>query len=53
MLVAPNQNKLTTMKNLKRIILLAALVFLASKVLFSDFEITTAENNATVAIVTE
>lgn len=38
------------MKNLKRIILLIALVFVASKVLFSDFEISKSENR-TVAIV--
>ncbi len=39
------------MKNLKRILLLAALVFLASKVLFSDFELTKPERNTTVAIM--
>jgi hypothetical protein len=38
------------MKNLKRIFLLLLLVFFASKVLFSDFELTKTENK-TAAIV--
>lgn len=33
------------MKNVKRIFLLIALVVLASKVLFSDFELPKSENN--------
>lgn len=32
------------MKNVKRILLLIALIFLASKVIFSDFEISKSEN---------
>ncbi|WP_262713233.1 hypothetical protein [Seonamhaeicola maritimus] len=40
------------MKNIKRIVLLIALVFFASKVLFSDFEIIKSENN-TVAIASK
>ncbi|WP_262917583.1 hypothetical protein [Aestuariivivens sediminicola] len=32
------------MKNVKRIVLLLALVFLVSKVLFSDFELVKTEN---------
>ncbi|WP_262712115.1 hypothetical protein [Seonamhaeicola algicola] len=35
------------MKNLKRIIILIALVFFAGKVLFSDFKIDKSENNVT------
>jgi hypothetical protein len=38
------------MKNLKRIILLITLIFFASKVLFSDFEITKTENKATAIV---
>ncbi len=38
------------MKNVKRIILLITLVFLVSKVLFSDFELVKSENKI-VAIV--
>lgn len=33
------------MKNVKRIFLLIALIVLASKVLFSDFDLTKSENN--------
>lgn len=40
------------MKNVKRILLLIALIFFASKVLFSDFEISKSENN-TAAIVSK
>jgi len=40
------------MKNLKRIVLLITLIFFASKVLFSDFEIVKAENK-TAAIVSK
>ena len=39
MFTVPKLKNLLIMKNLKRIILLIALVFVASKVLFSDFEI--------------
>ncbi|WP_341216279.1 hypothetical protein [uncultured Wocania sp.] len=39
------------MKNIKRLVLLIALVLVAGKVLFSDFEISKTENNATAAIV--
>lgn len=38
------------MKNLKRIILLITLVFFASKVLFSDLEITKTENKITAVV---
>ncbi|MFD2726171.1 hypothetical protein [Hyunsoonleella rubra] len=38
------------MKNVKRIILLITLLFLASKVLFSDFSLEKSENEA-VAVV--
>ncbi|WP_262509279.1 hypothetical protein [Neotamlana nanhaiensis] len=38
------------MKNLKRIILLVALALVASKVLFSDFEIVKSENNKTAIV---
>jgi len=38
------------MKNIKRIFLLLLLVFFASKVLFSDFELTKTENK-TAAVV--
>ncbi|WP_256467953.1 hypothetical protein [Seonamhaeicola sp. ML3] len=40
------------MKNLKRFVILIALIFVAGKVLFSDFEIIKPDNNAT-AIVSE
>lgn len=40
------------MKNLKRIILLVALIFIAGKVLFSDFTISKPEN-VTAAIVSK
>ena len=40
------------MKNVKRIILLIALIFFASKVLFSDFQISKSENK-TAAIVSK
>ena len=43
-LVVPNLFNLLTMKNFKRIILLITLVFFASKVLSSDFEISKSEN---------
>ncbi|WP_262509259.1 hypothetical protein [Neotamlana sedimentorum] len=38
------------MKNLKRIILLVALAVVASKVLFSDFEIVKSEDNKTAIV---
>lgn len=38
------------MKNLKRIFLLIALIFFASKVLFSDFEIVKTEHKTAVVI---
>lgn len=38
------------MKNVKRILLLIALVFAASKVLFSDFEISKPENKVTAIV---
>ena len=38
------------MKNVKRILLLIALIFLASKVLFSDFDISKSENNTTAIV---
>lgn len=41
------------MKNIKRLLLLIALVLVAGKVLFSDFEIFKTENNATAAVVNE
>jgi len=40
------------MKNLKRIVLLIALIIVANKVLFSDFEISKPENRA-IAIVSK
>ncbi len=40
------------MKNVKRLVLLFALIFFASKVLFSDFEISKSENK-TAAIVSK
>ncbi len=40
------------MKNIKRLVILITLIFFASKVLFSDFEITKSEINLT-AIVSE
>jgi len=40
------------MKNVKRLVLLVALIFFASKVLFSDFEISKSENK-TAAIVSK
>ena len=38
------------MKNIKRLVLLIALVFIASQVLFSDFEISKTETNATALV---
>jgi hypothetical protein len=38
------------MKNLKRIFLLLLLVFFASKVLFSDFELSKSENKTTAVV---
>lgn len=38
------------MKNLKRIILLVALALVASKVLFSDFEIVKSKDNKTAIV---
>jgi hypothetical protein len=38
------------MKNLKRIVLIVTLVFFASKVLFSDFEVIKTENKATAIV---
>ena len=38
------------MKNFKRIVLLIALIFIASKVLFSDFEIIKSEDNKTAIV---
>lgn len=38
------------MKNVKRILLLIALVLFASKVLFSDFEISKSENKITAIV---
>ena len=38
------------MKNLKRIIILITLIFFASKVLFSDFEISKSENEVTTVM---
>ncbi len=51
-LALPNLSNLLTMKNLKRFVILIALIFVAGKVLFSDFEIIKPDNNAT-AIVSE
>jgi hypothetical protein len=50
--VVPNLLNLLTMKNIKRLVILITLIFFASKVLFSDFEITKSEINLT-AIVSE
>ncbi|WP_262712027.1 hypothetical protein [Formosa maritima] len=41
------------MKNVKRIFLLIALIVLASKVLFSDFELPKFENNNITVVATE
>ncbi|MFD1161263.1 MULTISPECIES: hypothetical protein [Hwangdonia] len=41
------------MKNIKRLLLLIALVLVAGKVLFSDFEIIKTENKATAAVVSK
>ncbi len=38
------------MKNIKRLLLLIALIFFASKVLFSDFEISKSENQTTAIV---
>ena len=38
------------MKNVKRIVLLIALIFFASKVLFSDFELVKSENRTTAIV---
>lgn len=38
------------MKNVKRILLLIAIIFFASKVLFSDFEISKSESNTTAIV---
>lgn len=38
------------MKNLKRFVLLIALIFFASKVLSSDFELIKSEDNATAIV---
>ena len=38
------------MKNFKRLVLLIALAFVASKVLFSDFEISKTENQTAVIV---
>lgn len=38
------------MKNIKRLVLLAALALIASKVLFSDFEIVKSESNKTAVV---
>ncbi|WP_345275205.1 hypothetical protein [Litoribaculum gwangyangense] len=38
------------MKNIKRIVLLIALIFFASKVLFSDFEIFKSEDKTTAVV---
>ncbi len=38
------------MKNLKRIVILITLIFFASKVLFSDFEISKSENKVSAVV---
>ncbi|WP_255449862.1 hypothetical protein [Seonamhaeicola sediminis] len=38
------------MKNIKRIVILAALIFFAGKVLFSDFQIVNSKNNIVVSV---
>jgi hypothetical protein len=38
------------MKNIKRLVILIALIFFAGKVLFSDFEILKSENNETAIV---
>jgi len=40
------------MKNIKRIVLLIALVVMASKVLFSEFEVSKSENKIYTALAT-
>jgi len=46
----PNLSTYLTMKNVLRIILLLALIFIGSKVLFSDFSLEKPENK-TLAVV--
>ena len=38
------------MKNIKRLVILFTLIFFASKVLFSDFEISKSENKITAIV---
>jgi len=47
-LEAPNHLNQLAMKNIKRLVILIVLIFCASKVLFSDFEISKSENKSTV-----
>ena len=46
----PNLLNLLTMKNIKRFVILITLVFVASLVFFSDFEISSSENNTTAIV---
>lgn len=49
---SPKNKNLLIMKNVKRIFLLIALIVLANKVLFSDFELPKAESKAiTIATI--
>ncbi len=41
------------MKNLKRIFLLITLAFIASKVLFSDFDFTKSENESSIVVASK
>ena len=49
-LAVPNLFNLLIMKNVKRIVLLIALIFFASKVLSPDFELFKSEDNATAIV---
>ena len=49
-LVASNLLNLLAMKNIKRLVILFTLIFFASKVLFSDFEISKSENKITAIV---
>lgn len=54
MLVVPKLKTYLIMKNLKRLFLLVALAFIASKVLFSDFEFSQNRNlDATASIASK
>ncbi len=51
MFTVPKLKNLLIMKNLKRIFLLLALAFIASKVLFSDIDISQENNSIVIATI--